>query len=194
MLFIDILNIDEKMKENMKLLKIIKEQDIYPDHAKKKKDGHRERVAGRTVLFDEDKNVALLHVTKSGYYKLPGGGTEEDESPIEAAKRETIEEAGCDTEITGEIGKIIEYRNQDDYQNSNGIIQTSFCYIAKVVGLKKEPHFEPDEIKEGFKLVWVSLDKAIDLIKNGKPTTYDGGFIVKRDLIFLEEAKVLLNK
>lgn len=171
----------------MKLLKIIKEQDIYSDHPLKKNDKHRKRIAGRVVLFDKDKNISLLHVTRSGYYKLPGGGAEKDESPIEAAKRKTIEEAGCEIEIISEIGKIIEYRDQDDCQNSNGITQTSFCYLAKAVGFKKEPYFEPDEIKEGFRLVWVSLDKAINLIEQSKPTTYDGKFIVVRDLIFLKK-------
>ncbi|MFA6436985.1 MAG: NUDIX domain-containing protein [Candidatus Paceibacterota bacterium] len=178
----------------MKLLKTIKEQDIYPNHIQKNESNYRKRIAGRTVLFDENKNIALLYVSKAGYYKLPGGGVEKDESPIEAAVRETLEEAGCNLEITGEIGKIVEYRGQDDYQDSNGIIQTSFCYIAQVIGTKKEPSFEPDEIKEGFQLVWISIDEAIKLIEQSSPTTYDGGFIIKRDLIFLEEAKKSLNK
>jgi 8-oxo-dGTP diphosphatase len=145
-------------------------------------------------LFDEDKNIAILHVAKSGYYKLPGGGVEKDESLIEAAKRETIEEAGCDIEITKEIGKIIEYRDKDDYGDSNGIIQTSFCYLAHIVGPKKEPSFEQDEIREGFQLVWININEAIRLIEQSSPTTYDGGFIIKRDLIFLKEAKKLLAK
>jgi len=57
----------------MKLLKTIKEKDIYPDHNQNKNCNYRERTAGRVVLFDKDKNIALLHVAKSGYYKLPGG-------------------------------------------------------------------------------------------------------------------------
>ncbi len=42
------------------------------------------RVAVRAVLFDNDENVALMHVSKEEYYKLPGGGVEEDEELLVA--------------------------------------------------------------------------------------------------------------
>lgn len=37
------------------------------------------RHATRTVLFDQDDKVAILNVTKHGYYKILGGGIEEGE-------------------------------------------------------------------------------------------------------------------
>ena len=36
------------------------------------------REAARAVVFDEDKNIALLHATTTDYYKLPGGGLDDD--------------------------------------------------------------------------------------------------------------------
>jgi len=38
------------------------------------------RYASRGLLVD-DNNIALMHMPKNGYYKLPGGGLEEFESP-----------------------------------------------------------------------------------------------------------------
>lgn len=34
------------------------------------------REAVRAVVFDYEGNIALLHVAKKNYYKLPGGGIE----------------------------------------------------------------------------------------------------------------------
>ena len=38
-----------------------------------------------------------------------------------------------------------------------------------------------DEIDEGFKLEWVTLDEAYKLIDEDKPTNYEGGLIQRRD-------------
>ena len=43
---------------------------------------YRVREAGRAVVMDRDGMIALLHVTKESYYKLPGGGIEETEDKI----------------------------------------------------------------------------------------------------------------
>lgn len=45
------------------------------------------RFATRTVLFDQDGKVAALNVKKHGYYKIPGGGVEQEENIIDAAVR-----------------------------------------------------------------------------------------------------------
>jgi hypothetical protein len=40
----------------------------------------------------------------------------------------------------------------------------------------------------------MTLNEAINTIKNDKPENQEGIFITKRDLIFLEEAKNILEK
>ena len=64
------------------------------------------RNATRTVLLDQDNQVAVINVHKHGYYKIPGGGVESGEELIDAARREAKEESGCDSEIVAELGRI----------------------------------------------------------------------------------------
>jgi 8-oxo-dGTP diphosphatase len=140
----------------------------------------RIRTASRGVVFDGDGKVSLLHVSNRNYYKLPGGGLEHDEDPVRAFKRECLEEIGCSVIGIKEVGEVIEIREKHKLR------QTSYCFIAEVDGPKKEPHLEQGEIDEGFKQVWVTLDEAITLLKGSRPTSYNGPFIVVRDLVILE--------
>ena len=162
----------------MKILKEIKDEPI-PEK-------FDVREASRAVVFDSDNKIPLLFVSKYNYHKLPGGGIEKGEGKIAACKRELLEETGSTIEITGELGEITEYRSKFN------LFQTSYCYIGKVLK-KGKLNLMPDEIEEGFELIWVSLEEAIELINNDKPSNYEGKFIKERDLRFLEEAYKLKN-
>lgn len=160
----------------MKLLKYIEDKPLL-------KDGRYEkRSASRAVLFDEKGLIPILFVSKFSYHKLPGGGVEAGEDKVEALDREIKEETGCIAEINGEVGEITEYRSEFN------LFQVSYCYIGKVIN-KGTPEFEQGELNEGFKLIWVALDEAIKLLKDDKPTNYEGKFIQERDLRFLQETK-----
>ena len=102
------------MGESMILLRTIKDKDIFPDLNDNEKVPSRHREAARAVVFDFENKVALLHVKKHAYHKLPGGGLEEGEDIKTALEREMMEEIGCQVEVQNEIGEIIEYRNQHD--------------------------------------------------------------------------------
>ena len=93
------------------------------------------REAARAIVFDKDKNIALLLVGRDKYYKLPGGGIEEGEDRMFGLQRECYEEIGCAVEVVGEVGYTVEYWKEDNER------QTSYCYIAKVVGEKGEPDY-----------------------------------------------------
>ncbi len=139
------------------------------------------RQAARAIVFDTENNVALLHVSKHGYYKLPGGGIEEGEDNIEALKRECLEEIGTNIEVTAEIGKIIEYRKKFSQ------LQTSYCYKAKIIGEKGIPIFTDSEQNEGFEFpIWIPLGEAIRIVSSSKPDDYQGSFIKERDTLFLQ--------
>ncbi len=171
----------------MDLLLTIKESEVYPD--KKPKGGKNDyRKAVRAVVFDNENNVALLHVSKYSYYKLPGGGIEESELMEESLKRECLEEIGCNVEVVSDVGRVFEYR---DEINLN---QESFCYIAKLLGGKGKSNLVGYEIDDGFETVWANIDKAIKMVEESKPTSYDGPFIKIRDLVFLKKAKDIIKK
>lgn len=64
---------------------------------------------GSSVVIENNK-VALIKRVRAGqeYYVFPGGGIEQDESPEQAAIRETFEELGVHVAIKGSLG-IVNY-------------------------------------------------------------------------------------
>jgi 8-oxo-dGTP pyrophosphatase MutT (NUDIX family) len=162
----------------MKQIALINLENISEQEAA----GYKTRGAARAVVFDEAGLIALLHATKYDYFKLPGGGIEKDEDPVTAMKRECREEIGCDVEVTGELGMIVEYRKKF------GLKQTSYCYIAKLVGKKGTPQLMEDEIEEGFQTVWLPLEDALNRVKESQRDVYEAQYMVARDTAFLEAA------
>ncbi len=168
----------------MKFIKLINPENVSEEEVK----NYRVREAGRAVVVDKDGMVALLHVTKESYYKLPGGGIEETEDKMVALARECQEEIGCDVEVIGEIGTIVEYRKIFTLK------QTSYCYLAKVKGEKGKPDFTDDEKENGFEQVWLPYDQALKVLSESKATNIEGSaYIVPRDTAFLQEAKNLIT-
>jgi 8-oxo-dGTP pyrophosphatase MutT (NUDIX family) len=162
----------------MKQIKLINLENVSDLEA----DKYEIRNAARAIVFDENNLVALLHATKHDYYKLPGGGIEKGETNEMAVKRECLEEIGCKIEIIGEVGFTVEYRKQFNTK------QTSYCYIAKLIGEKGKPKLEPDEAEEGFKTIWLPINEALEKLKESHPKTYQGPYMVTRDTALIKEA------
>ena len=168
----------------MKNILTIHEQDIVPEAPIIDTGNFRKREAARAVVSDSAGKIALLRVGLYDYHKLPGGGIDEGEDIPIALERELLEEIGCKAEVTGEVGEIIEYRNQFELE------QTSYCFTATQTGEKGEPDFTEKELREQFSIVWTdNIDGAIALLEQDKPTNYEGKFIQKRDLALLKTAK-----
>jgi len=165
----------------MKLLR-----EIYSDNFKKEDfDEHAKnctvRRAARAILLNESNKIAFLNVSKEKYHKLPGGGIEEKEDILTALSRELMEEVGAEAAVIDEIGMIIEYRHQ--------FKQTSYCYLAKVIGECKNTSFTELEISGGFMLEWKDINEAISILEKDAPESSIGKFIRERDLTFLKYYK-----
>jgi len=160
-------------------------QVLNPENASQSEwEEYSVREAVRALVFDEHKNVALLHVTKNHFYKLPGGGIEAEEDRESALQRECQEEIGCAVEGLKEIGSIIEYRKFASLQ------QISFCYLAKLKGEKGIPQYMEDEIADGFRPLWVPFQEAKKLLMECQALDLEGKiYIVPRDTIFVQTAE-----
>lgn len=142
------------------------------------------REAARAVVLDDDNNVALLHATKTDYYKLPGGGLDDDIDKVVALKRECREEIGCEIGVIDEIGLVNEWRRFCTLH------QVSYCYLAKLVGEKGIPDFTESEIAEGFEVVWLPSGEALDILKGSRAEHIEAkGYMVPRDIAILEAAR-----
>ena len=161
----------------MKLLKEIKDDK---DPIEQSRLEFRE--AARGVFFDEQGQIPVLFVANDNYHKLPGGGIDSGEDRLTALKRELQEETGCEIEVTGELGEVLEYRSKWNLK------QTSYCYYGKIIS-KGEQHFMEDEIAAGFQVVWMSLDDAIATLEKDNSERYDCFFMKQRDLAILQAVK-----
>ncbi len=160
----------------MELLKEIKDKEWPSD-----KSTLKFREASRAIIFDENNLIPMLFVAKNNYHKLPGGGIDTGENKLTALFREVKEEIGCEMEITREIGEILEYRSKFNLK------QISYCYLGKIIA-KGDPDFTKEELRDGFEIVWLTLDEAISKVEKEKPKDYEGWFIQQRDLKFLQKA------
>lgn len=167
----------------MELLKEITNTDIG---LKQKRVHYRVRKAARAVLVD-GKKIALLYVSKHHYHKLPGGGVKQTESMAQSLAREIMEETGCTGTIKKEIGAVVEFR--DNFKQ----IRFSYCFLTAISKKHPKQFFTKKEEADGFQLLWVPLDKAIDLLEHDEPTNYEGKFIIKRDIAFMKKAKEMLK-
>ena len=140
--------------------------------------------ATRTVLLDQDGKVAIINVTKHGYYKIPGGGVEDGEEIEPAAQREVMEEAGCNCDIIEKLGRI------ETEIPVWGMLDISEGFVAKVLGEKSQPKYESWESERGFQVEWFEgLDVAIETIEKNIVKESGMDVLQARDLAFLKLAR-----
>ncbi len=139
------------------------------------------RKSARAILINENGDIATQYLANHYFHKLPGGGVDVGETVEEALVREIKEEVGCMCEIVKEIGMVIEYREK------HNLIHLSYCYLARVQGDITESSLEQAEIDEGMSTVWMSPQSAIQKMETDVPNTYQGKFIIERELAFLRE-------
>ncbi len=143
------------------------------------------RRAARAVLFNAAGQVAVMHFTATGSYKLPGGGMDEGEDIIAALHREIREETGYEITDIKELGEVVEYRYYC------GMHQVSYCYTAtatQFVGTQ----LTQKEQDGGMEVQWFdTVPQAIAAIESGHQKDEDGSpiglkMMIQRDVAILK--------
>ncbi len=107
---------------------------------------------GRLVLVRQYRYLADKYSVE-----FPGGGVQAGESPVEAAKRELLEESGYTTENLIKLGS---------FEPSNGVIKDmSHIFIANELSEIQKPHSDQFEQTE---ILIRRVDEFEDMIKRGE--------------------------
>ena len=139
------------------------------------------RQAVRAVVYNNDTDqVALIHIAKGNYYKLPGGGIEADEDHKESIQREILEETGCKISLNS----ALLLATSEEWRND--LHQTSFCYFAMLEKDTGKPDLTELESSEGLTHLWVDVKTAVEKMREVEPTSDLGRYIKERDLSFME--------
>lgn len=164
-------------------------KDIFPHRPVAQSFTFSIRPTVRAVIFDQNNSVCIRTKTGSSFYFLPGGGIEGDETPIEALKRECLEEAGCKITDVQKIGTVIEHRDEAKEKRTND------CFTASLAGEQIEPTLAMGD-EDGFDVIWIDINEAIVLLENQKNEIsestnnfYSRTFNTVRDLRILQELK-----
>lgn len=181
----------------MNCIKVIIDEDFGLKSIKLSKP--KKRLASRGIVLRDDGKIAIFNKVAKNEYKLPGGGCEPGENPVDTFKREVLEETGCDVEVISELGYTEERKTLKNFQ------QISYVFVGKVVYDHRILNITEKEKAEGAKLIWVTVNEAFELItkciEELKDSPYDADedvystkFVVFRDKCILEHYLQLTKK
>lgn len=150
------------------------------------------RYVSRGVLLNDKNEIALMKVDGDDmfghrdYYETPGGGKKDNETISEACIREIQEETGYKSIILKELGLVVDYYNLIHRKNRNYYF---LCKTSEFVG-KNLDDYEKTMIEN---VVWVNIDKAIELYENMGGSGV--AILVKnRELPILKKVKKILEE
>ena len=113
------------------------------------------------VALNNQKEVLLIKQYRHGAGKilleLPGGGVNENEEPIAAAKRELLEETGYTSDNIIEVGRV----------SPNPASHTNLMYAYLALNAEKVSPQSLDETEE-IEVYPTPLDDVIRMVKNGE--------------------------
>lgn len=98
-----------------------------------------------TVLpVDLEGRVLLVHQAEFRAWGTIGGAVDVDESPADAAHRETAEEIGTDVELTAILGAVGGPDFRITYPNGDQCAYVSTIFEARIIGRPPQP--DEDEV------------------------------------------------
>jgi 8-oxo-dGTP pyrophosphatase MutT (NUDIX family) len=128
----------------------------------------------------------MAHLEKTGEYKFPGGGVEENETSEEALKREVLEEVGYNTKIIGEkIGSITEFGIAKEGGN-NIFKMISEYYMVEIDNEPLKQKLDDYEQELMFKPCWVEIETAYNTNREILQSGTDATPWIKRETMVLE--------
>jgi 8-oxo-dGTP pyrophosphatase MutT (NUDIX family) len=140
-----------------------------------------ERSAVRAILYNAvNDQIAVVHIAKGNYFKLPGGGVEDDEDHTLAVAREVLEETGC----KGVLEDKKYFARSEEWRND--LHQISYCFVVKLVEDTGKPEITELESQEGLTHTWLNIKDALRMMRDSQPDSELGNFIKERDLFFVE--------
>ena len=143
------------------------------------------RPSARSILIKNGK-VAMIHNLKYDFYKFPGGGIEEGESPVEAMIRETREEAGLIVipETIREYG-LVHRIQKSDKDDTECFIQDNFYYLCEAEDDLVSQSLDDYEAREGYRLEYVDCAYAIQKNRSVANSPYNR-LMLEREIRVLE--------
>lgn len=109
------------------------------------------------VVTDDNDRILLIRRSDNDNWAVPGGAIDLGESLVQAAVRETREEAGIDCRVTGLVGVYTDPKHVILY-TSEGEARQEFSILLTAVAVSGEPT-SSDESTE---VEWVERDRILD--------------------------------
>lgn len=100
------------------------------------------------VVVNDADEILLIRRSDNGNWAVPGGAIDLGESMVDAAIRETREESGIETAITGIVGIYTDPKHRILY-TSNGEVRQEFSIVvtARPLGGEPTPSSESSEVR-----------------------------------------------
>ena len=118
-----------------------------------------------SVLIENDKGEILLTRRAieplKGYWDTAGGFCEEDEHPVDAARREIKEELGIDIELTGLVGIFM------DRYGDDGDWTINLHFSGRIKGGEIKPADDIDDYK------WFPIERLPEVAFNSGKSALD---------------------
>ena len=137
------------------------------------------RRSARAIVLNEKGEMAVQHIQKRQFHKLPGGGIEEGEIIEEALRRELREEVGCEVEILRPVGMVIEYQKE--------MLQISYCFVVQVLGEIGPVSLEAGELADDQITEWIKPSLCLELMNAEFAKGDVARFKLAREIAFLQE-------